>query len=170
MDTYLLKAAVLFALSATQQTTTLVDEFLQNTSFANSDLDPLAYELLDLRTPLERLGDSEIVIPVKLQPPILAIVRGCGDALARVDAVLNECADGPLREALWVAKVPEVHDLKDGLQTCRRALQVRDPRNSCRSRVGQSADEDSVARLGGCEPVCGRRVAIRGHLSPVLTE
>ncbi|KAL1868927.1 hypothetical protein Daus18300_005763 [Diaporthe australafricana] len=124
MDTYLLKAAVLFALSATQQTTTLVDEFLQNTSFANSDLDPLAYELLDLRTPLERLGDSEIVIPAKLQPPILAIVRGCGDALARVDAVLNECADGPLREALWVAKVPEVHDLKDGLQTCRRALQL----------------------------------------------
>ncbi|KAI3393166.1 hypothetical protein diail_4654 [Diaporthe ilicicola] len=124
MDTYLLKAAVLYALSATQQTTTLVDEFLQNTSFANSDLDPLAYELLDLRTPLERLGDSEIVIPARLQPPILAIVRGCGDALARVDVVLNECADGPLREALWVAKVPEVRDLKDGLQTCRRALQL----------------------------------------------
>ncbi|KAH8788078.1 hypothetical protein F5883DRAFT_531384 [Diaporthe sp. PMI_573] len=124
MDTYLLKAAVLYALSATQQTTTLVDEFLQNTSFANSDLDPLAYELLDLRTPLERLGDSEVKIPTRLQPPILAIVRGCGDALARVDSVLHECADGPLREALWVAKVPEVRDLKDGLQTCRRALQL----------------------------------------------
>lgn len=140
MDTYLLKAAVLYALSATQQTTTLVDEFLQNTSFANSDLDPLAYELLDLRTPLERLGDSEIVIPARLQPPILAIVRGCGDALARVDAVLSECADGPLREALWVAKVPEVRDLKDGLQTCRRALQVSPAPRSWLD-VRQYADE-----------------------------
>ncbi|KUI66563.1 hypothetical protein VM1G_02363 [Cytospora mali] len=124
MDTYLLKAAVLYALSATQQTTTLVDEFLQNSSFANADLDPLTYELFDLRTPLERLGDSDLVIPARLQPPILAVIRGCGDALARVDAVLGEFADGPLQDALWEDKAPEVRELKDGLQTCRRTLQL----------------------------------------------
>ncbi|KUI59132.1 hypothetical protein VP1G_06429 [Cytospora mali] len=124
MDTYLLKAAVLYALSATQQTANLVDEFLQNSSFANADLDPLTYELFDLRTPLERLGDSDLVIPARLQPPILAVIRGCGDALARVDAVLGEFADGPLQDALWEDKAPEVRELKNGLQTCRRALQL----------------------------------------------
>ena len=125
MDTYLLKAAVLYALSATQQTTTLVDDFLQNASFANADLDPLTYELFDLRTPLERLGDSDLVIPPRLQPPILAVVRGCGDALARVDAVLGECADRHQGEdTTWAAKVPEVRELKNVLQTCRRVLQL----------------------------------------------
>lgn len=164
MDTYLLKAAVLYALSATQQTTTLVDEFLQNTSFANSDLDPLAYELLDLRTPLERLGDSEIVIPTRLQPPILAIVRGSGDALARVDAVLHECADGPLREALWVTKVPEVRDLKNGLQTCRRALQVRTTRFP--DQVHDGLLTGSVARLRGREPVSAGSWTVNTGRSP----
>lgn len=125
MDTYLLKASVLYALSATQQTTSLVDEFLQRASSANADLDPLTYELFDLRTPLERLGDSDLVIPVRLQPPILAVVRSCGDALARVDAVLGECADGTLGEdALWAVKAPEVRELINGLRTCRRAMQL----------------------------------------------
>lgn len=124
MDEYLLKAAVLYALSATQQTATLVDEFLQNASFANEDLDTLTYELFDLRTPLERLGDSDLVIPTPLHPPLLAVVRGCGDALARVDAVLSECAKGSLRDSNWEAKAPEVCELKNGLQICRRALQL----------------------------------------------
>lgn len=124
MDTYILKAAVLYGLSATQQTATLVDEFLQNASFANDDLDSLTYELFDLRTPLERLGDSDLVIPTRLQPPILAVVRGCGDALARIHAVLSECADGSLRNPSWAVKAPEMRELKNGLQTCRRALQL----------------------------------------------
>lgn len=126
MDTYLLNAAVLFALSATSQTTSAVDEFLQNAPFANADLDPLTYELFDLRTPLERLGDPEdVVIPVRLQPPLLAIVRACGDALARIDAVLTECEDGPLQTIAWATKAaPEIQTLKSGLQVCRRALQL----------------------------------------------
>lgn len=124
METYHLKAALLYALSATQQTTILVDEFLQNASFANEDLDSLMYELFDLRTPLERLGDSDLVIPTRLQPPILAVVRGCGDALARVNAVLSECTNGPLRDAIWTAKAPKVCEFKKELQTCRRALQL----------------------------------------------
>lgn len=124
MDTYLLKAAVLYALSATQQTAALVDEFLQNAPFANADLDPLTYELFDLRTPLERLGDSDLVIPAQLQPHILAVVRSCADALSRIDAVLGKCADGPPRDTSRVAKAPGVRELMDVLQTCRRTLQL----------------------------------------------
>lgn len=124
MDAYLLKAAALYALSTTQQTAKLVDECLQNASFENGVLDPLMYELFDLRIPLERLGDSDLVIPTRLQPPVLAVVRGCGDALARLDAVLRECADGSLQDSCWVEKAPEVCKLRYGLQTCRRALQL----------------------------------------------
>jgi hypothetical protein len=68
--------------------------------------------------------------------------------------VLHECADGPLREALWVAKVPEVRDLKDGLQTCRRALQVRMTRSP--GPVHDRLLTASAASLRGCEPVSAR--------------
>ncbi|ROV92976.1 hypothetical protein VMCG_08974 [Cytospora schulzeri] len=124
MDTYLLKAAVHYALSANQHTATLVDDFVQNASFTNEGLDPLMYELFDLRTPLARLGDSDLVIPTRLHPPILAVVRGCGDALARVDAILCECADDSMQDASWAVKGPEVRELMNGLQTSRRALQL----------------------------------------------
>lgn len=124
MDTYILRAAVLYVLSVTQQTATLVDEIQQTTSFANEDLDPLTYELFDLRHPLERLGDPDLVIPIRLQPPILTLVRGCGDALARVNAVLGDYADGSLRDESWAIKAPEVRELKNGLQSCRRAIQL----------------------------------------------
>lgn len=124
MDTYLLKAAVLYALSATSHTSTALEEFLQIASFASTDLDPLAYELFDLRAPLERLGDSELVIPRPLQHPVLAIVRASGDALSRIDILLEDCTLEESCEIRWNAVRPKVQELKSGLCMCRRALQL----------------------------------------------
>lgn len=125
MDTYLLRAAVLFALSATSRTSGAVDDFLQIASFASPDLDPLAYELFDLRAPLERLADSELVpIPRQLQHPVLAIVRASGDALARIDILLEDCTVEESCEVRWNAVRPKVAELRAGLCTCRRTLQL----------------------------------------------
>lgn len=125
MDTYLLKAAVLYALSATSRTSSAVDDFLQIASFASPDLDPLAYELFDLRAPLERLADSlELVVPRSLQPPVLAIVRASGDALARIDTLLEDCTAESSCAVRWNAVRPKVQELKAGLCTCRRTLQL----------------------------------------------
>lgn len=77
MDSYLLRAATLYALSATTK--------LQITTNPESDL--FTYELVDLRVPLERLEQgTAVVVPRALEGPVLAIVRGCGDALARIDS------------------------------------------------------------------------------------
>lgn len=125
MDTYLLKAAVLYALSATARTSTAIDDFLQIASFASPDLDPLAYELFDLRPPLERLVDSlELVVPRTLQAPVLAIVRASGDALARIDTLLEDCTAEESCAVRWNAVRPKVHELQAGLCTCRRTLQL----------------------------------------------
>lgn len=124
MDTYLLKAAVLYALSATSRTSSALDDFLQIASFASPDLDPLAYELFDLRAPLERLGDSELAIPRQLQQPVLTIVRASGDALFRIDTLLEDCTAESSCEIRWNAVRPKVQELKAGLCTCRRTLQL----------------------------------------------
>lgn len=124
MDTYLLKAAVLYALSATSRTSTAVDDFLHIASFASPDLDPLAYELFDLRAPLERLADADLAIPRPLLHPVLAIVRASGDALARIDTLLQDCTAESSCEVRWNAVRPKAHKLKAGLCTCRRALQL----------------------------------------------
>lgn len=124
MDTYLLKAAVLYALSATSRTSTALDDFLQIASFASPDLDPLAYELFDLRAPLERLADSDLAIPRPLQHPVLAIVRASGDALSSIDTLLQDCTAEESCEIRWNAVRPKAHELKAGLCTCRRTLQL----------------------------------------------
>lgn len=38
--------------------------------------------------------------------------------------MLGEYADGSHRDANWAIKAPEVRDLKNGLQYCRRAIQL----------------------------------------------
>lgn len=120
MDTYLLKAAVLYAISATSHTATLLDDISQNGSSPSADLDPLTYELFDMRAPLERLGDSELVIPRQLQQPILTIVRGCGDALVRIDDWVDRFScESPRSELL-----PKISELNGSLRTCRRTLQL----------------------------------------------
>lgn len=119
MDTYLLKAAVLFALSASSHTSGVLDGFSQNASLPN--LDPLTYELFDMRAPLERLGDSELVIPRQLQQPILTLVRGCGDALARIDDWVDRFSHESPRQSDVISRIQE---LNGSLCTCRRLLQL----------------------------------------------
>lgn len=120
MDTYLLRAAVLYALSATSHTSTVLDEFSQNSSPPNADVDVLTYEVFDMRTPLERLGDSELVIPRQLQQPILTIVRACGDALSRID----EWVDRFPNEHQHSNHLCKIEELNGSLRTCRRTLQL----------------------------------------------
>lgn len=124
MDTYLLKAAVLYALSSTSRTSTALDDFLLIAPFASPDLDPLAYELFDLRAPLERLGDADLAVPRPLRRPVLAVVRASGDALARIDTLVEDCTAEESCAVRWNAVRPKVRELRAGLCTCRRALQL----------------------------------------------
>lgn len=122
MDTYLLKAAVLYSLSATSHTSTVLDKCSQNAALSNSDIDSLTYEVFDIRTPLERLGDSELVIPRPLQQPILAIVRACGDALSRI----NDWADGLSHghQEQCSGHLCRIQEMNGSLRICRRTLQL----------------------------------------------
>lgn len=120
MDTYLLKAAVLYALSATSHTSSALESISHKSSSLGADLDPLTYELFDIRTPLERLADSELVIPRQLQQPILTVVRVCGDSLARIDELVDGCQDdSQAASSSW-----KIQELNDSVRICRRTLQL----------------------------------------------
>lgn len=123
MDTYLLKAAVLYALSATSRTSTMLDQFRFS---PDADIESLAYEVLDMRNPLERLGDSELVVPRALQQPILTIVRACGDALSRIDDWADGFSNDEHHQDLRGSNGHscKIRELNGSLRTCRRTLQL----------------------------------------------
>lgn len=120
MDTYLLKAAVLYALSATSHTSTSLETLSHKPSSLGGDLDPLTYELFDIRAPLERLADSELAIPRQLQQPILTVVRVCGDSLARIDELIDKSQD----DFQGDGSLLKIQELNDSLRICRRTLQL----------------------------------------------
>ncbi|KAF3762757.1 hypothetical protein M406DRAFT_352900 [Cryphonectria parasitica EP155] len=122
MDSYLLKAAVLYALSAASRTCTAVDDILQSAYTATALFDSLTYELLDLKVPLERLGDPDLVIPRQLQPPILKIVRSCGDVLSHIDEWVEKTPRDAHQDA--IPSTDNLQQLHSNLCTCRRALQL----------------------------------------------
>ena len=124
MDPRAVRGATSAALAAIGQTGHSITDFVRDVPFARTNLDPLTYELSDLRTLLERLQDG-VVIPPPLQASTLSLVGGCGLVLARIDSVLADCGDGPLRSGRWVTKAKdEIRGLKVGLQSSRRALRL----------------------------------------------
>jgi hypothetical protein len=120
-----LPAAILTTLSAVAQSAHSLVGFIRDVPFARSGLDPLTYELLDLRTILERLLD-EATIPSPLRAPVLALLIACRDVLARIDTVLSSCGgDGTPRSTHWMATAKdESRGLKGELQACRRAMRL----------------------------------------------
>lgn len=122
MSAQTLRGSFLATLSALAQAARAVDDFVGDVPFARAALDPVTYELLDLRALLERLID-EAAIPPALHAPILSLAAACRLVLARIDAVLADDGDSP-RSGQWAAAKDEVRGLNTGLQMCRRAMRL----------------------------------------------
>lgn len=120
MDSYLLRAAALYGLSAAARTRATLDDFPRTTTSSNAHLDSIIHEIFDLKVPLERLGDPDLVTPRQLQHPTTKLVRCCVDVLSRID----DWGETTPRDTQWATASPDLIQLRKDLCTSRRALQL----------------------------------------------
>lgn len=117
-------AATTAALTETDRTTQIANDFLDGVTSAQDELEPVLVELFGLSGLLKQL--QTVYIPNQLQPPLTWVVRGCSDICKRIDAVLSRCGDGTPRTGRWaLTDAPvEIDELKTSLQLCRRTLEI----------------------------------------------
>lgn len=118
-------AATTAALTAADRTTQIANHFLNEITSAHDELEPVIIELFGLSGLLKQL-QTAVAVPNQLQPSLAWVVRACADVCKRIDAVLSECGDGPLRSRRWaLTDAPvEIEELKMSLEACRRTIEI----------------------------------------------
>lgn len=124
MDGSLL-AATSAALGGVDRTTHLTNDFVQDVTSSQEELEPVLVDLFGLGGLLDQLRGVG-AIPHVLQPSLTRIVWSCCDICKFMDAVLAGCGDGTLRSRRWaLTDAPvEIEGLKANMENCTRTLEI----------------------------------------------